>query len=90
MMDGSSMNLADVLLGVMSGLIGILIWVVKSFATSILSEIKRLDARHYECVSRFADSESTKANHRQMYGRLEDHEHRITVLETEAKDKGRG
>ena len=78
----TELEVTNVLLGLISGLIGILIWVAKSFAENILHELRKLDRRQVECVARFADDQDNRAAHGKIFGRLEDHEGRIVRIET--------
>ena len=75
-------EIGNILLGLISGLLGILIWVAKSFATTILAEIRKLDRRKAECIGQFADDADNRNAHGRIFSKLDEHESRIVRVET--------
>jgi len=75
-------EIGNILLGLISGLLGILIWVAKSFATTILAEIRKLDRRKAECIGQFADDADNRNAHSRIFDKLDEHESRIVRVET--------
>lgn len=78
----TEMDVSNILLGLISGLLGILIWVAKSFATTILEELRKLDRRKAECLGQFADDGDNRATHARIFDKLDEHESRIVRVET--------
>ncbi len=78
----TEMEISNLLLGLISGLLGILIWVAKSFATTILEELRKLDRRKAECIGQFADDADNRNAHDRIFAQLGDHEARIVRVET--------
>jgi len=77
----TEMEISNLLLGLISGLLGILIWVAKSFATTILAELRKLDRRKAECVGQFADDADNRTAHSKIFDKLDNHEGRIAKVE---------
>ena len=77
----TEMDITNLLLGLISGLLGILIWVAKSFAQTILEELRKLDRRQVECVARFADDADNRQAHARLFSKLDNHEGRIAKVE---------
>jgi len=75
-------EIGNILLGLISGLLGILIWVAKSFATTILAELRKLDRRKAECIGQFADDADNRNAHGRIFNKLDEHESRIVRVET--------
>ncbi len=78
----SEMDVTNLLLGLISGLLGILIWVAQNFATRILNKLAVLDRRQAECVARFADDQDNRTAHDRIFQKVDNHEGRIVRLET--------
>lgn len=74
-------EIGNILLGLISGLLGILIWVAKSFATTILEELRKLDRRKAECIGQFADDADNRSAHGRIFDKLDNHEGRIAKVE---------
>ena len=77
----TELEVTNVLLGLISGLIGILIWVAKTFAENILHELRKLDRRMAECIGQFADDADNRTAHSKIFDKLDNHEGRIAKVE---------
>ena len=77
-----------VLLGVIFGLWGVLLGVGGYFFKRINDRLDVLMAQREGCIMAFADRAGNSRDHREFFRRTDDHERRLTRLETERERKG--
>ena len=77
-----------VLLGVVAGLWGLLLGVGGYCFKRISDKLDALVAHREGCIMAFADRAGNSRDHREFFRRTDDHERRLTRLETERERKG--